>query len=785
MADTFTFVRHMMKLSDPEAIQAAIQAGTLAEPYIINITQDSSVSGYESKGIYIQESSTGTPSMNVKEYEEPQQNWWEEVDWNQDGVVLTGENISVRETLESFADGYETDLLGEDVVLLINPTFANGQLSGGRAVHFLQDEENENGRYFVNANLQAGVPCYIACMNDSNYVLSAVCEEEYDLDGINYYIEYDEYKGTPIVRVVVGECYGPNTPVPDSSADWYQLYFAENYNDSFYDYSEERFSDISELAEFIDSDVYMYMFETTTAAVALVIDGSFNDGYVSGGTCVPGTFTADTENSGTFRFENCQISDSSTVMLLIDAYGEEEWPYDTSINVRYSKFVVGAAPFGYNITNGVEWSVSLEINADTGDTTIVVGEITDIGDESGDSSTDSSTDVSLGYKFTVGQDNSAYFNTDYYPTANTVVQLKGIIQPDGNSSHGIAGNVSSSSEWTYRIFGYGGSVYCDRETSDTSYRLFASVENLDSSVHEYEFGNLYIKVDGSTVATSQTSMANYDTPNSPMFVFAGSVYNKDNDEIGVWHLAPAGTELEYIKFLEPDASGNLQLMMDLRPGIEWPDENKVLYDMVSGDVIYPTGQYNAIEATALDSSSGGDSSTEILSFTYEPAEAYAVWDESINVLDVTTTMDSSTYNNYHGVYYLVANAENIKNEYYYYIHGEEPAEGEEVSMPSASEIIDYYVANGMIPTEDSPVEGAGYDRENFDSVIYMETNPCTESIMVDGGSFEIDVDYIIIAIPAYCNVSEIEGFTSIDYYCDVDSPLISSETFTYSAPVVE
>lgn len=66
------FTRHIIKTASPEQVQAALQAGTLAEPYISLITQDSSVEGYESKGLYVQLPEGGAPGMFVKEYtEEP------------------------------------------------------------------------------------------------------------------------------------------------------------------------------------------------------------------------------------------------------------------------------------------------------------------------------------------------------------------------------------------------------------------------------------------------------------------------------------------------------------------------------------------------------------------------------------------------------------------------------------------------------------------------------------------------------------------------------------------
>lgn len=208
---------------------------------------------------------------------------------------------------------------------------------------------------------------------------------------------------------------------------------------------------------------------------------------------------------------------------------------------------------------------------------------------------DSSADVSLGYKFAVGQNNTGYFNTGYVPGADTVVQLKGKIIDDGASAHGIKG---SPSDWMYRIFGYGGDVYCDR--MDDRVRIVAAVNDIENTSHEYEFGNYYIKVDGVTEATdSESDLSNFYTELS-LLVFATSQMGAMGETI-LDTLAAQGTEIEYFKILEPDGNGGLNLEMDLRPALD-ASGNICLYDQVSGEAIYPEGGVINIVATEI----GGD-----------------------------------------------------------------------------------------------------------------------------------------------------------------------------------
>ncbi len=108
------FTRHIIKTASPEQVQAALQAGTLAEPYISLITQDSSVEGYESKGLYVQVPEGGAPDMFVKEYvEEPLMYLVgsPSVDYIGGNVTLRGQ-IHFGAGYTEVPDGYESAVFG-------------------------------------------------------------------------------------------------------------------------------------------------------------------------------------------------------------------------------------------------------------------------------------------------------------------------------------------------------------------------------------------------------------------------------------------------------------------------------------------------------------------------------------------------------------------------------------------------------------------------------------------------------------------------------------------------
>ncbi len=102
------FTRHIIKTASPEQVQAALQAGTLAEPYISLITQDSSVEGYESKGLYVQVPEGGAPDMFVKEYiEEPLLYLTDSP-----SIDYIGGNVNLRGQIH-FGAGWDASVLGE------------------------------------------------------------------------------------------------------------------------------------------------------------------------------------------------------------------------------------------------------------------------------------------------------------------------------------------------------------------------------------------------------------------------------------------------------------------------------------------------------------------------------------------------------------------------------------------------------------------------------------------------------------------------------------------------
>lgn len=204
---------------------------------------------------------------------------------------------------------------------------------------------------------------------------------------------------------------------------------------------------------------------------------------------------------------------------------------------------------------------------------------------------DSSTDVSTGYIFTTGQYNNGYFNTGYVPGPDTVIQLKGNFIADGNVTHGIKG---AQGDWIYRMFGYGSHVYYDR--IDDTVRLLAEVHGLENSMHEYEFGNFYIKVDGVTVDQSSEDLSQFST-DLPLLIFAGFAPGAEEGEV-VAEISSPGTKLEYFKILEPDGEGGLELMADYRPVLDGNDDI-CLYDTVSGETLYADGSNVDIECNEI------------------------------------------------------------------------------------------------------------------------------------------------------------------------------------------
>lgn len=209
---------------------------------------------------------------------------------------------------------------------------------------------------------------------------------------------------------------------------------------------------------------------------------------------------------------------------------------------------------------------------------------------------DTSTDlITTGYKFTLGEGNAAYFNSGYVPNTDTVVQFKGVLKKSQNG-RGYGLEAATQGNYCMAFFGYhypyDNTVYFEREGYNN---VCESLADVDSSTHEYEFGNCYINVDGNQLGYGNTISSTNDA-DTEFYIFALGDVENGGIRPG---LAPAGSELEYIKFLEPDGEGGLELMMDLRPALD-ADNNPCLLDMVNGDLIHTSGGTPVITVTALE-----------------------------------------------------------------------------------------------------------------------------------------------------------------------------------------
>lgn len=209
---------------------------------------------------------------------------------------------------------------------------------------------------------------------------------------------------------------------------------------------------------------------------------------------------------------------------------------------------------------------------------------------------DTSTDlITTGYKFTLGEGNAAYFNSGYVPNTDTVVQFKGVLKKSQNG-RGYGLEAATQGNYCMAFFGYhypyDNTVYFEREGYNN---VCESLADVDSATHEYEFGNCYINVDGSQLGYGNVISSTNDA-DTEFYIFALGDVENGGIKSG---LAPAGSELEYIKFLEPDGEGGLELMMDLRPALD-ADNNPCLLDMVNGDLIHTSGGTPVITVTALE-----------------------------------------------------------------------------------------------------------------------------------------------------------------------------------------
>ena len=231
----------------------------------------------------------------------PVEAWWEEVDFSEvENIQDIGSDL--YEGLSAYLPSNIISTVedGGDAVIVVNGTYENGYISGGRAsVGTIMT--NEGTDYLVFADCSIGY-------EDTLYVITRLVDNgttTYGLVGeftnggdnpvgrVDYISMYDDGEG----NLLIGELLGPSTPIHNSATAWYEdvdfshPYASQDYTGIWYE-SGVSVKDVLENES--PEDVKNAIQEPTNSAFTLVVNGEYDGaGHLTGGRRIPGNVDGD------------------------------------------------------------------------------------------------------------------------------------------------------------------------------------------------------------------------------------------------------------------------------------------------------------------------------------------------------------------------------------------------------------------------------------------------------------------------------------------------------------
>lgn len=304
--------------------------------------------------------------------------WWEEVDFSRvENIIEPSGNF--YDDLETSVNDIQPGILGAignsgDVVLIINGTYENGYISGGRAV--IGTVEAGVGDYEGNDYLEFA-DCSIGD-EDTVYILGRYEDRE---DTV-YFLSGQATSTSRVDTVLINSdgsldsIYGPSTPLNNPATAWYENVDFSNpssCNDSCQIVYESGVSVQNQIEHGAVDLINLFDYASNSAG-ALVVNGEYDSaGHLTGGRRIPGVI--DDVNS-TITFTDVYASEYDSLTLVIDmAAVDDATPVDASAEIVYHNYkLIRQDEVGAFI--GIKYQITQSVDSQTGDTSYAVSYVT-------------------------------------------------------------------------------------------------------------------------------------------------------------------------------------------------------------------------------------------------------------------------------------------------------------------------------------------------------------------------------------------------------------------------